>query len=117
MGRPRLIEDDAILAAAREVFLARGAAATTQDVAERVGLSQAAIFKRFATKQELFLGWAQNWCSTERPEMLRLTVRVDPHSPDRIRANGVVVNMPEFRQAFGCKTGEPMAPAMMCRVW
>ncbi|HEX4385891.1 MAG TPA: helix-turn-helix domain-containing protein [Myxococcales bacterium] len=55
MGRPRLIEDDAILAAAREVFLSRGAAATTQDVAERVGLSQAAIFKRFATKQELFL--------------------------------------------------------------
>jgi len=71
----------------------------------------------YTAKQELFLGWAQNWCSTERPEMLRMAVRVDPHSPDRIRANGVVVNMPEFRQTFGCKTGQPMAPAKMCRVW
>ena len=49
--------------------------------------------------------------------MLRMAVRIDPHSPDRIRANGVVVNMPEFREAFGCKTGQPMAPAKMCRVW
>jgi putative endopeptidase len=71
----------------------------------------------YTAKQELFIGWAQNWCSTERPEMLRMAVRVDPHSPDHIRANGVVVNMPEFRQAFGCKAGQPMAPANMCRVW
>jgi len=71
----------------------------------------------YTPKQELFLGWAQNWCSTERPEMLRLAVQTDPHSPDRIRANGVVVNMPEFRQAFGCKLGQAMAPEKMCRVW
>ena len=71
----------------------------------------------YTLKQEFFLGWAQNWCSTERPEMQRMLVRVDVHSPDRIRANGVVVNMPEFRQAFGCKAGQPMAPANMCRVW
>jgi len=73
----------------------------------------------YTPKQELFLGWGQNWCSTERPEMLRMAVSVDPHSPDRIRANGVVVNMPEFREAFGCKVGQPMAPApeKMCRVW
>jgi AcrR family transcriptional regulator len=68
MGRPRLIEDDAILAAAREVFLARGSAATTQDVAERVGLSQAAIFKRFATKQELFLSAMAS--GNERQDMI-----------------------------------------------
>jgi putative endopeptidase len=71
----------------------------------------------YTPKQELFLGWAQNWCSTERPEMLRLAVQTDVHSPDRVRANGVVVNMPEFRQAFGCKAGQPMAPEKMCRVW
>ncbi len=71
----------------------------------------------YTLKQELFLGWAQNWCSTDRPEMLRLAAQTDVHSPDRIRANGVVVNMPEFRQAFGCKAGQPMAPANMCRVW
>jgi putative endopeptidase len=71
----------------------------------------------YTPKQELFLGWAQNWCSSERPEMLRMLVQTDVHSPDRNRANGVVVNMPEFRESFGCKAGQPMAPAKMCRVW
>jgi endothelin-converting enzyme/putative endopeptidase len=46
-----------------------------------------------------------------------MLVQTDVHSPDRNRANGVVVNMPEFRQSFGCKAGQPMAPEKMCRVW
>jgi endothelin-converting enzyme/putative endopeptidase len=73
----------------------------------------------YTPKQELFLGWGQNWCSSERPEYVRLAVQVDVHSPDRIRANGVIVNMPEFGGAFGCKKGQPMSPApeKMCRVW
>ena len=40
----------------------------------------------------------------------------DPHSPDRFRANGVLVNMPEFGNAFNCKVGQPMMPAKTCRV-
>jgi endothelin-converting enzyme/putative endopeptidase len=73
----------------------------------------------YTPKQELFLGWAQNWCASERPEFLRMSAQVDVHSPDRIRANGVVVNFPEFSEAFGCKKGQPMSPApeKMCRVW
>jgi putative endopeptidase len=73
----------------------------------------------YTPKQELFLGWGQNWCASERSEYERLAVQVDVHSPDRIRANGVVVNMPEFGEAFGCKKGQPMSPApeKMCRVW
>jgi putative endopeptidase len=67
--------------------------------------------------QHLFVGWAQNWCSTMRPELIRMRVQTDPHSPDRIRANAVVMNMPEFGQAFGCKRGQPMYPVKMCRVW
>ncbi len=39
--------------------------------------------------------------------------------PEEYRINGVVVNMPEFGQAFGCKAGQPMVkPAdKVCRVW
>jgi AcrR family transcriptional regulator len=55
MGRPRLVDDHQLLDAARAVFLERGASATTAEVARRVGVSQAAIFKRFRTKQQLFL--------------------------------------------------------------
>ncbi len=71
----------------------------------------------YTPQQQLFLGWAQNWCANDRPEMTRMQVQTDPHSPDRIRANGVVVNMPEFATAFGCKKGQPMAPVKSCRVW
>jgi endothelin-converting enzyme/putative endopeptidase len=71
----------------------------------------------YTPQQQFFLGYAQNWCSTERPEMVRMQVQTDPHSPDAIRTKGVLMNMPEFGQAFGCKTGQPMVPATMCRVW
>lgn len=51
--RPRKYSDDAILEAAREVFLEHGVSASTTLVADAVGLSQAALFKRFGTKEEL----------------------------------------------------------------
>jgi putative endopeptidase len=67
--------------------------------------------------QQLFLGYGQNWCNNARPEYKALAARVDPHSPDMIRANGVVRNMPEFAAAFGCKKGSAMVAAKQCRVW
>ena len=45
---------DAVLRAAREVFLARGISATTAEVAERAGISEGTIFHRFKSKAELF---------------------------------------------------------------
>jgi putative endopeptidase len=67
--------------------------------------------------QEFFLGFAQDWCAEWRPELERLIATTDPHSPDRFRTNGVLVNMPEFDKAFGCKAGQPMVPVNACRVW
>ncbi len=67
--------------------------------------------------QQFFLGHGQSWCGSTRPEQLRLQVQTDPHSPRQFRANGVVQNMPEFGQAFGCKAGQPMMPVNACRVW
>ncbi|MFZ0479141.1 MAG: M13 family metallopeptidase [Terriglobales bacterium] len=67
--------------------------------------------------QQMFLGFAQDWCSEWRPELERLVATTDPHSPARFRANGVLVNTPEFGKAFGCKVGQPMMPAKACRVW
>jgi putative endopeptidase len=67
--------------------------------------------------QQFFVGFGQNWCGSTRPEQLRLQVQTDPHSPQRFRANGVVQNMAEFGQAFGCKPGQPMMPVNACRVW
>ena len=50
-------------------------------------------------------------------ESARLRATVDPHSPGRYRVNGVVSNMPEFQQAFGCKAGDAMVRENACRVW
>src|SRR5271166_5992773 len=67
--------------------------------------------------QEFFVAYGQNWCGTIRPAQVRLQVQTDPHSPREFRVNGVVQNMPELGQAFGCKTGQPMMPVNACRVW
>jgi endothelin-converting enzyme/putative endopeptidase len=69
--------------------------------------------------QRFFVGFAQWACENERPEDMRLRALTDPHSPARYRINGVVVNMPQFSDAFSCKPGQPMAkPAdQVCRVW
>jgi len=71
----------------------------------------------FTPEQRLFLGWAQQWCESSRPEAERLKAETNPHSSNRYRANGPVSNMPEFQKAFSCKAGSPMVRASACRVW
>jgi putative endopeptidase len=71
----------------------------------------------FTPDQRFFIGLAQWDCNNERPENLRANAITNPHSPGKYRINGVVVNMPEFQQAFGCKAGQPMVRADRCRVW
>jgi AcrR family transcriptional regulator len=55
MARPPKITNEEIITVARQVFLEKGAGASTLVIAERAGISEAAIFKRFGTKQALFL--------------------------------------------------------------
>jgi putative endopeptidase len=103
-----------------------------EDVADLGGEILAYIAWKSATKdknlqpidgltpeQRFFIGYAQWDCANERPEDLRVRAQVDPHSPAQYRINGVVVNMPEFAQAFACKPGQPMVkpPEKVCRVW
>jgi putative endopeptidase len=71
----------------------------------------------FTPEQRFFIAYGQSWCASTRDETKRLRATVDPHSPDRYRANGVVSNMPEFQEAFHCKAGSPMVREHRCRVW
>lgn len=54
MGRPRSIDDETIIQAARDVFLEKGFSATTAEVALRAGVSEGSIFNRFGSKRQLF---------------------------------------------------------------
>ncbi len=71
----------------------------------------------FTPEQRFFLAWGQIWCETSTPENEKVRAQTDPHSPGRYRVNGVMVNMPEFRQAFDCPAGAPMVHENACRVW
>ena len=68
-------------------------------------------------EQRFFVAYGQSWCTNERDENKRLRATVDPHSPEKYRANGVAANMKEFKAAFGCKAGQPMVRENSCRVW
>ena len=71
----------------------------------------------FTPDQRFFVGYAQWACENERPENLRANAITNEHSPGKYRVNGLMVNMPEFQQAFGCKAGQPMVRENRCRVW
>lgn len=55
MVRPKKISDEELLEIARDCFLQSGPQVSTQEIADRSGLSQGALFKRFHTKEDLFL--------------------------------------------------------------
>jgi AcrR family transcriptional regulator len=55
LARPRQISDEALLEATRACVMEHGAAVSTTLIAEAVGVSQATLFKRFGTKEELLI--------------------------------------------------------------
>jgi AcrR family transcriptional regulator len=55
MARPKQVTDEELLKIALECFLEHGPNVSTQVIADKAGLSQPAVFKRFGTKEELFL--------------------------------------------------------------
>jgi putative endopeptidase len=71
----------------------------------------------YSPAQRFFLGWAQVWCTNYEDEAQRLQAQTDPHSTAEHRVNGVVSNMPQFREAFGCTEGQPMVRESSCKVW
>ncbi len=58
--------------------------------------------------QRYFLGYALSWLGQRRPEALAQQIMTDVHSPQFLRVNGPLANIPEFYAAFGIKRGDPM---------
>jgi len=69
--------------------------------------------------QRVFAGWAQIWASKERDEYLRKRIETAPHSPSEFRANGAVMNMPEFYSAFDVTPNDKMyiGPSKRVKIW
>lgn len=54
MGRHKTISDEDLLAAARQVFVARGYAASTREIAKVGRVSETVLYQRFKNKDALF---------------------------------------------------------------
>ncbi|MFN7134425.1 MAG: TetR/AcrR family transcriptional regulator, partial [Myxococcales bacterium] len=75
MARPRQITDEQILEEARRCFLEHGPSVSTEVVAGRLQISQAVLFKRFRTKEELLI-------AALRPDPDPAWVRIVEEGPD-----------------------------------
>ena len=62
----------------------------------------------FTGDQRFFLSYAQSWREKTREEQQIIYLKSDPHSPDKFRVNGVVVNEPAFYTNFDVKPGDKM---------
>lgn len=60
----------------------------------------------FTPAQRFFLSYAQVWQSKRRPEMAKMLLSVDPHSPAEFRVNQIVKNVDAFHEAFGTAPGD-----------
>ncbi len=103
MGRPRTVSDDAILQAARAVFLEMGPSASTTCIAERVGLSQASLFKRFGTKHDLMFAALAPPDEPPFIPLLKAGPAIDaPLQPQLVAASRAIARF--FRDVVPCLT-------------
>ena len=65
------------------------------------------------------MGWMQVWRRLYRDDELRRRLKVDPHSPSEYRANGAVINIDAFHEAFDTQPGDGMwkPPEERVRIW
>ena len=80
MGRTKTIDDAEILDHARKAFRESGHAASTREIARAAGISQAVIYQRFGSKEDLF-------CLAMTPEQPDLESLLGPYPPRSARAD------------------------------
>jgi putative endopeptidase len=82
------------------------------------GKTKPANIDGFTAEQRFFLGWAQVWAGKYTKEAEIQQVKTNSHSLPRWRVNGPLSNMPQFAQAFGCKSGDKMVRVSdICKIW
>ena len=77
------------------------------------------VIDGFTAEQRVFIGWAQAWLNKSREEALRLQVGTNPHSPAKLRVNGVVRNIPEFYTSFNIQEQDSLflATDQRVKIW
>ena len=84
MGRNKIVEDEDVLAAARDVFRREGHTASTREIARVAGISQAVLYQRFGSKEDLFF-------KAMTPELPDLGALLGPFPPKSAKADLVAI--------------------------
>jgi AcrR family transcriptional regulator len=92
MGRHKRISDDDVLRGARAIFRAHGHTATTRQIAEALGISEAVLYQRFGSKDELFFK-AMHAIGPDAEELLGPE---DPPDDARAYLRGVVARLGSY---------------------
>lgn len=71
----------------------------------------------YSHQQLFFLAHANMWCSEYTDDSLSETLDYDEHSPQFVRVNRVMQNMPEFAEVWNCPVGTKMNPNKKCKLW
>lgn len=69
--------------------------------------------------QMFFVGWSRVWARKYRESEMIKRLLTDPHSPSEFRANGPVMNIDAFYQAFEVKEGDKLykPKSERIRIW
>src|ERR1700680_996918 len=92
MGRHKTISDDEVLRTARDLFRARGHAATTRQIAEAAGISEGVLYQRFGSKDDLFF----KAMHPRGPDIEQLLGPKDPLDDARTYLGTVVVRIGKY---------------------
>lgn len=73
----------------------------------------------FTPLQRFLLAFAYSHMGHERRESLTARLKGGAYAPNRERVNGVLMNLPEFHEAFGVKSGDRMyrPESARARIW
>ncbi len=85
-----------------------GLLASHQAWEKHVKPTEKPLIDGFTPEQRFFLYYARLWRAKASMGYYSRLTR-DPHAAPSARINGVVMNVPAFAKAFGCKEGDPMA--------
>jgi AcrR family transcriptional regulator len=125
MGRQKTISDDEVLGIARAVFRQRGHTATTREIALAAGISEAILYQRFGSKDQLFFAamlprgpdlelllGPEEPLDSARSYLRKIVVRLGEHFAEVIPMALRVMMHPSFDQANLARVN-PGGPAVL----
>src|SRR6187200_500594 len=92
MARPKTISDEEVLRVARDLFRGRGHTATTREIAQAAGISEAILYQRFGSKDELFFAAMH----PTGPDLERLLGPADPPGDAHAYVRAVTLRIGEY---------------------